>query len=113
MRYPRPTYPSFTSIDTALLDPPPPAQVEELSYRYEDDRCFWVDGHYTFAGRTWTWVKGRWVMPDAGCYYAKSLLAWSKSGEPRLYYTPPRWYRNEAATLTEDRAICPEPKPCR
>jgi len=93
--------------------PPPPAEVEEISYRSEDDRCFWVDGHYLLEGRSWAWTKGRWVMPEDGCYYAKSVLAWSKEGEPRLYYTPPRWYRDDASSLAEDRAVCPEPKACR
>ena len=92
--------------------PPPPAEVEELSYRSENDRCSWVDGHYALSGGAWTFVKGRWVLPPAGCYYAKAIVAWSRTAEPRLYYTPPRWYQDEATSLPEDRVGCEEPKPC-
>jgi hypothetical protein len=93
--------------------PPPPAHVEEIAYRYENERCVWVDGHYRFEGRRWTWKDGHWVYPPEGCYYAPSVVAWSKSNEPRLYYTPPRWYRDDANSLPEDRATCPEPRVCR
>jgi hypothetical protein len=93
--------------------PPPPARAEEIAYRYENERCVWVDGHYRFEAKRWTWKDGRWVYPPDGCYYAPSLMAWSKSKDPRLYYTPPRWYRDDASSLPEDRATCPEPRVCR
>jgi hypothetical protein len=92
--------------------PPPPAEIEEIPPRRGDDRCAWVDGHYTWDGRRWTWEAGRWVIPPAGCYYAPAVVAWSKAGEERLYFTPPRWYPENAATLAEHAATCPAPAPC-
>lgn len=92
--------------------PPPPAQVEEIPAGTHDPNCAWVDGYYTFEGRRWEWQPGRWVLPPAGCYYAAPVLAWSKAGEPRLYYTPPRWYKTDAAELPENKAGCMEPPAC-
>jgi hypothetical protein len=109
----RGTHPPHVQEFVAVPYPPPPARAEEIGYRSDNDRCVWVDGHYRFEGRRWTWKDGHWVYPPEGCYYAPSLLAWSKSKEPRLYYTPPRWYRDDASSLPEDRATCPEPRVCR
>jgi hypothetical protein len=92
--------------------PPPPAEVEDLPPALADPSCAWMDGHYNWDGRRWAWETGRWVVPPAGCYYAPPVVAWSKAGEERLYFTPPRWYRDEAANLTERTAQCPAPRPC-
>ena len=96
----------------AVPYPPPPAEVEELTYRNVRDECAWVDGYYGWQGH-WVWHHGGWVVPQLGCYYAPAVVAWSKAGEPRLYFTPPRWYRDEAATLSENEAVCPAPQACR
>jgi hypothetical protein len=93
--------------------PPPPARAEEISYRHDSDRCVWVDGHYRYESRRWNWKEGHWVYPPGGCYYAPSLIAWSKTNPPRLYYTPPRWYRDDAGSLSESQATCPPPRACR
>lgn len=109
----RGAHPPHIQEFVAVPYPPPPARAEEISYRSDNDRCVWVDGHYRFEGKRWIWKEGHWVYPPEGCFYAPSLLAWSKSKEPRLYYTPPRWYRDDAASLPEDEATCPEPRVCR
>lgn len=93
--------------------PPPPAQVEELPNGLADATCAWVDGHYAWEGRRWEWHAGRWVRPAPGCYYAEPVVAWSKAGEERLYFTPPRWYKEGAAELSEQAASCPEPQVCK
>lgn len=92
--------------------PPPPAEVEEIPPARADETCAWVDGHYNWDGRRWSWEAGRWVVPPPGCYYAPPVVAWSKAGEERLYLTPPRWYREDAGTLSERNASCPAPKAC-
>ncbi len=92
--------------------PPPPAEVEEMSYRHDDDDCVWIDGYYAWNGR-WVWQRGKWVLPPADCYYAPSVVAWSRTAEPRLYFTPPRWFKNDAIALSESQAVCPAPKACR
>ncbi|HEV8244640.1 MAG TPA: hypothetical protein VGP93_02640 [Polyangiaceae bacterium] len=92
--------------------PPPPAQIEEMTESLDSNSdCAWVDGHYHWDGH-WVWRAGRWVLPPEDCYYAPPVMAWSKAAEPKLYYSPPRWYRDDAELLPAARAICPAPRPC-
>jgi hypothetical protein len=92
--------------------PPPPAQIEEMTEDYEPNTdCAWVDGHYRWEGH-WTWYPGRWVLPPDDCYYAPPVIAWSRTRDPKLYYSPPRWYREDAELLPAARAVCPEPRSC-
>jgi hypothetical protein len=92
--------------------PPPPAQVEEIPKSVKNPSCLWEDGHYTWEGRRWEWHPGRWVLPPPDCYYAAPVVAWSKAGEQRLYFTPPRWYKKDAAELPEAKAVCAQPPAC-
>lgn len=92
--------------------PPPPNQVEEIPESVEGEPdCVWTDGHYDWDG-SWMWRPGRWVLPPEDCYYAPPVVAWSKTRDPKLYYSPPRWYREEASTLPEARAVCSPPPTC-
>ncbi len=92
--------------------PPPPAQIEEMSESFEGDGdCAWVDGYYLWDGH-WNWQAGRWVVPPEGCYYAPPKMAWSNARDPKLYYSPPRWYHEDAALLPASRAVCPAPRVC-
>jgi hypothetical protein len=109
---PRGPHPPHVQEFQSVPYPPPPAKVEELPATPRDTSCAWVDGHYRFEGRGFSWQPGRWVLPTPGCYYAPAEVAWSKGGESRLYYTPPRWYKDGAAQMTEQTASCDEPKPC-
>jgi hypothetical protein len=93
--------------------PPPPAQVEEIQAAHSDLSCAYVSGHYEFETRRWLFRPGRWVRIPADCYYAPPLIAWSKSGDNRLYYTPPRWYRDDADARSEALAVCKDPEACR
>jgi hypothetical protein len=93
--------------------PPPPAQVEEIAPAHANANCAYVSGHYEFQTRAWVFRPGRWVHPAADCYYAPAVVAWSKGGDGRLYYTPPRWYRDDADSLREALAVCKEPPACR
>jgi hypothetical protein len=93
--------------------PPPPAQIEEIVEQIADaPECVWVDGHYAWEERRFVWHPGQWVLPAEGCYYAPAVTAWSRVGEPRLYYTPPRWYRDDALGRTGAAALCPVPRTC-
>ena len=110
---PKGPHPAHVQEFVVVAFPPPPAVVEELTGGASDPRCAWVDGHYTWDGRRWSWQAGRWVLPPTGCYYAEPVVAWAKAGEPRLYFTPPRWYRNDAVERTEKTARCAEPVTCK
>jgi hypothetical protein len=109
---PRGPHPPHVQEFVAVPYPPPPAQVEEIPSNHRNERCAWVDGHYRWEGRGFSWQAGRWVLPPGGCYYAPPVVAWSKGGEPRLYLTPSRWYKDGAAQLMEAAAGCAEPAPC-
>ena len=94
--------------------PPPPAQIEEIPEHVANaPECVWVDGYYAWEERRFTWHPGQWVLPADGGYYAPAITAWSRVGEPRLYYTPPRWYRDDALGKTGAAALCPVPRTCR
>jgi len=110
---PKGPHPAHVQEFVAVTFPPPPAQVEEIPNSLGGEHCAWVDGHYGWDGRRWEWQAGRWVVPPAGCYYAEPVVAWAKSGEPQLYFTPPRWYRKDAALLTEQTATCAAPPACK
>lgn len=105
-------HPPHVQEFVAVLYPPPPAQVEELPDAAPAPGCAWVDGHYGWEGRRWEWQPGRWVRPVDGCYYAPPVVAWSKAGGERLYFTPPRWYKDDASELGEAHAFCSEPPGC-
>ena len=93
--------------------PPPPAQIEEIPEAIESaPECVWVEGYYAWEERRYAWHPGQWVLPAEGCYYAPPVLAWSRVGEPRLYYTPPRWYRADAVGRAGPAALCPVPRTC-
>lgn len=93
--------------------PPPPAQVEEISKGIPGrSDCVWVDGYYAWQEGRWVWLPGYWAEPIGGCYYAPAVAAWSRGGEPRLYYTPPRWYREDALSRAGAAASCPSPRAC-
>jgi hypothetical protein len=110
---PKGPHPPHVQEFVPVAFPPPPAKVEEIPNGVDDDRCAWVDGYYAWVGRHWEWRAGRWVVPPNDCYYAPPVAKWSKSGEPELYFTPPRWYRSNASELGMSQALCKEPEPCR
>jgi hypothetical protein len=91
--------------------PPPPAEVEEreaeLAGRPE---CTFVDGHHEWRGKRWQWQRGEWVVPPAGCSYALGLLMWSRPPNPRLYYTPPRWYPASGKGRCDAPTSCETPR---
>jgi len=90
--------------------PPPPARIEEVHEALEgQDECAWMDGHHHWQGR-WVWIPGKWVIPPDDCYYAPAVVEWSR--DAKLYYTPPRWFRDGAESLPANRALCPIPRAC-
>ncbi len=110
---PKGTHPPHLQEFVEVEYPPPPAQIEEITPRHPaDPDCAWLDGYPTWLGRRWVWQPGHWVRPIEGCYYAPPVVAWSKAGEPRLYYSPPRWYRDGALAMSGPSAFCAAPPDC-
>ena len=110
---PRGPHPPHVQEFVEVAYPPPPAQVEEIPDGLADASCLWEGGHYSWEGRRWEWQPGHWVRPAPDCYYAPPVIAWSHAAGEHLYFTPPRWYRNDAAELSKERAGCPEPPTCK
>lgn len=110
-RTPAPTRPvaeEFLEVDY----PPPPAQIEEMAEELPGrPECEWLDGHYVFRGRRWQWVAGQWIVPPADCSYEPPRVSWSSGKSPRLYYTPPRWYRTDGKTACQAPLPCLSPSP--
>lgn len=101
--------PEATVISQRVEFPPPPAQAEVLPLRRRND-CLWRDGHWEWDGRGWRWVRGAWVLPPPGCYYARPETEWVRSGGGSvLIYRRPRWYPDpEENTLGR----CEEARSC-
>jgi hypothetical protein len=96
-------------------DHPPPPAISENVVPPEDPRCVWVDGHWNLRGRGWEWLRGGFVRPPRGCYYARPELFWvpvpSAPDHPgKLLYRVPKWYPdpNQPNPPTE----CESPTPC-
>jgi hypothetical protein len=107
------THPPHLQEFIAVEYPPPPAQIEEITPRHpKRPECAWVDGYPAWVGRRWVFQPGQWVRAAEGCYYAPAVVAWSKAGEPRLYYSAPRWYREDALSMSGPAAFCPSPPAC-
>lgn len=96
--------------------PPPPARLELLG-KDPGEPCYWMDGHWEWAGRRWHWVPGAWVVPPAGCYYSLPSIVWysaptlsgpDRASRTELYFTAPRWYRANGAD-----GRCSDPAPCK
>jgi hypothetical protein len=58
--------------------PPPPAQIEvvERTGVPEDPACAWIDGHWQWEGRRWTWIAGGWFIAPRGCHFAGATAYW-------------------------------------
>ncbi len=90
----------------AVPYPPPPAKVEVLPLQ-RNDECRWRGGYYAWRETGWLWIRGEWVFPPEGCYYAPPDTKWEKrSGRPVLIHRTPEWYPE----MGEER--CPEPLSC-
>lgn len=74
-----PFAPHPTSALAEVPFPPPPARVEKVPPS-PSARAAWIDGEWTFRGRKWMWIRGRWVEPPVGARYSPWAIVRDKEG---------------------------------
>jgi hypothetical protein len=90
----------------AVDEAPPPAKVETIPERPEDD-CRWLDGQWEWEAAGWRWRPGSWVVPPKGCYFARSTTAWATGAQGDvLYFRLGRWVPDETG------GTCAAPRRC-
>lgn len=92
--------PSFVAQpSSALVEvpyPPPPARVEFVPDKPQDD-AVWLDGEWVWQGRRYAWKPGRWVVPPAGASFAPWVTVRGKMGT--LYLAEGTWRDAKGAEL--------------
>lgn len=69
--------PSGLVCDYLAEFPPPPARIEVVDpAAHRDDGCVWLDGHWQWGVRRWSWVPGNWVRIPSGCHLAPGMSRW-------------------------------------
>jgi len=92
--------------------PPPAAQIEVIgpSPRPDDPACVWVDGHWRWEGRRWTWNVGGWVRAPRGCHYAGAVAFWMRGSTDhgRLCTLYPAFFSDRDGTrCAAERCVTP------
>lgn len=57
---------------------------------FDDDQAVWVDGHWSWRGGKYAWLRGGWVLPPPGVRYAPWRLFYRKDGT--LMFASGAWY---------------------
>lgn len=103
-RLPAPNYrPQPQEALQEVAFPPPPARVEYVPAKPDDDRVVWIDGEWVWQEARWSWKAGRWVIPPAGGLYSP----WTATrGTTGLYYVAPgRWTDGQGNALEEPSPV--------
>lgn len=89
--------------------PPPAALAETVPERPDLPNLVWLDGDWTFRGRTYAWRRGGWFTAPAGARYAPSKLLYLTDG--RLLFAPGAWYDAQHQILPRIRPARPATTP--
>jgi hypothetical protein len=90
--FPRPSYVGQpTEALEVVPQPPPPARVEVVPPKPASGSV-WIDGEWTWQGRTYSWRRGRWVKPPPGARFSPWTEVRGEDGA--IYYAGGVW-RNE------------------
>jgi hypothetical protein len=89
--------------------PPPAALAETIPKRPDRGDVVWIDGGWTFRGRTFSWQRGGWVVPPAGASYAPSSIVYGTDG--RVLFAPGTWYGKDSTPLERVRPVAPAVTP--
>ena len=82
--------------------PPPPARVERVPAA-PSRNATWVDGEWSWRGRRWLWIRGRWVVPPRGARFSPWTLVRAKDGT--LWEAPGTWRDAKGAALDPPPAL--------
>lgn len=77
--------------EAPLLVPflPPPVQSEIVAPATEA-RAVWIDGWWTWRGRRWEWLPGKWEAPRPAAYWAPATIVFLADG--RIAFFPGHWH---------------------
>lgn len=90
--------------------PPPAALAETVPERPEiPNNVVWLDGDWTFRGKTYAWRRGGWFPAPPGGRYAPSKTLYLTDG--RLMFAPGAWYDAQHQILPRVRATRPAATP--
>jgi hypothetical protein len=89
--------------------PPPAALAETVPPRPDMANLVWVDGDWTFRGKSYAWRRGGWFVPPPGASYAPSKISYRRDG--RLLFAPSAWYDPQRQVLPRQRAATPAQTP--
>ncbi|MEO8799356.1 MAG: hypothetical protein ABI551_15810 [Polyangiaceae bacterium] len=98
--------PPYSRQLTSALEPvpyePPPARVEYVPDRPSPDTV-WIDGEWIWSGRTWSWKRGRWVVPLTNATFSPWTTVRAPSG--MLYLAGGTWRSPDGKDLDAPPAI--------
>ncbi len=105
-----PHHPEHERPAVPVPTPPPPAKIEVVPLRRNED-CLFLDGHYEPAGGGWRWRRGKWVLPEDGCYYAPPTTTYEQvEGGTTLAYRAGVWLkRGDGNKKCRPAPKCPAP----
>jgi hypothetical protein len=63
----------------------------------------WIDGDWTFRGKSYTWQRGGWVVPPPNASYARSSIVYTPDG--RVLFAPATWYGPDHTPLDRQRPV--------
>lgn len=89
--------------------PPPAALAETVVPRPAQGGLVWLDGDWSFRGKSYAWRRGGWFVPPAGARYAVSRIDYLTDG--RLMFAPGAWYGVRGEMLPRVRPVQPAATP--
>lgn len=89
--------------------PPPAALAETLPARPTEGEIVWLDGDWTFRGKSYGWRRGGWFVQPPGARYARSKILYLDDG--RLMFAPSAWYDARGQLLPRQRPVRPAATP--
>lgn len=69
----------------------------------------WVDGYYSYRLTGYVWVRGGWVIPPRGAYYARWRLTYERDGT--ILFAPPGWYDEDGRKVDDPEVLLPAESP--
>jgi hypothetical protein len=81
---------------------PPPARVEAVPARPQDD-AVWIDGEWTLRRARWVWLPGRWVLAPPAATYSPWVTVRAPDGA--LYFAPGAWRDAHGQPIAPPKAL--------
>jgi len=76
--------------------PPPSSRVEIIPPKPQEG-AVWIDGEWSWQGKSWVWEPGGWVAPPGGGYFAAWEMLRLDNG--KLLFAPGSWHAPDGRVL--------------